>query len=166
MWGLRQRCCCEVSAGLPFSHAPVLRAEIIDFYTLDLCLELSPRSKRKGRRGCQDPPAMNLMVKSRQNLISFPKCPAIRLDRRAAPWAQGRYPGQLPLPLPVLSPPYLAWPRGWTTQTKPQAQGRKHAGASFLPVTPETTQVPSGALRSILSGIAFRGPVNFKTRVE
>lgn len=109
---------------------------------------------------------MNLMMKSSQNLSSFPKSPATGPDRGAAPWAHGLYPEQLSPPPPIPTPPHPAWPRAWTTRANPQVPGRKQVGASFLPVTPETSQVPSSALKSILSGIPFRGPINFKARVE
>lgn len=68
---------------------------------------------------------MSLMVKSGQNSNSFSKRPALRLDRAAAPWAHGLYPAQVCLPTSVLFTPHSVWPRGWTTQPKPQARVRK-----------------------------------------
>lgn len=67
---------------------------------------------------------MSLRVRSGRNSGSFSRCPAIGLDRGAAPWVHGLYSGSCP----ALSYVVPAWP----TKADPQALGRIQARASFL----------------------------------
>lgn len=93
---------------------------------------------------------MSLMAKSGQNSSSFPKFPAIVLDRWAAPWAHGLYPEQLPLSCAIPSIPCLApgaGPPRPSLRLGAGGLGGTQAHACFLPVTLETSRVPSGALR-------------------
>lgn len=144
VWGWRWCCCSEFSLGCCLaSHH--LRRQGVGLPCLGLFLELSPRIKSERRKkrpagaagnefNDEVWPEFKLILQMSSHRVGQGGCP---LGPWPASWAAA----------PAFSSvvPSL---RGWTTQTKPQAQERKHVQASLLLMTPEISQVHSSALRT------------------